>query len=94
MQTRLESIWTSPEFFFGISGYDSGLPTGPVSPHRLIGSVVGNVLFEHDVLPCDLPFTVLDMGHLPDTQGYLGLPSEFCMPTQTFKKLWVVVVGL
>ena len=33
---------------------------------------------------------------LPDTQGSLGLLSEPCTPTQTFKKFWggvVVVVG-
>ena len=45
-------------------------------------------LLEHGELPCVLPFDVhLDLGHLPDTQGYLGLLPEPCNPTQGFKKL-------
>ena len=43
------------------------------------------VLHEHGELPCVLPFDVhLDLGHLPDTQGYLGLLPEPCNPTQGF----------
>ena len=52
---------------------------------RLIKSVLDNVLLEHGGLPCVLPFAVhLDLGHLPDTQGYLELLTEHCAPTQTF----------
>ena len=44
-----------------------------------------NVLLEHGELPCVLPFDVhLDLGHLPDTQGYLGLLPEPCTPTEGF----------
>ena len=44
--------------------------------------VLDNVLLEHVGLPCVLPFAVhLDLGHFPDTQGYLGLLSEPCTPT-------------
>ena len=40
-----------------------------------------NVLLEHGELPCVLPFDFhLDLGHLPDTQGYLGLLPEPCTP--------------
>ena len=47
--------------------------------------VLDNVLLDHGGLPCVLPFAVhLDLGHLPDTQGYLGLLSEPCSHTQTF----------
>ena len=42
----------------------------------------------HGGLPCVLPYAVhLDIGYLPDIQGYLGLLSEPCTPTQTLKKL-------
>ena len=35
-------------------------------------------------LPYVLPLTVhLDLEHLPNTLGYLGLLSELCAPTQT-----------
>ena len=34
-----------------------------------------------DVLPFDVH---LDLGHLSDTQGYLGLLPEPCTPTQGF----------
>ena len=53
-----------------------------------------NVPLEHGGLPCVLPYAVhLDLGYLPDTQGSLGLLSEPCTPTQTFKKFWGGVVG-
>ena len=56
---------------------------------RLIECALHNVLLEHGELPCVLPFDVhLDLGYLSDTQGSLGLLSEPCTPTQTFKKLW------
>ena len=52
---------------------------------RLIECALHYVLLEHGELPCVLPFDVhLDLGHLPDTQGSLGLLSEPCSPTQTF----------
>ena len=55
-----------------------------VIPLRPFKTVLHNVLLDHGGLPCVLPFTVhLDLGHLPDTQGYLGLLSEPCSPTQT-----------
>ena len=45
-------------------------------------TVLDNVLLDHGGLPCVLPFSVhLDLGHLPDTQGYLGLISEPCTPS-------------
>ena len=41
--------------------------------------------FEHGGLPCVIPFAVhIDLGHLPDTQGYLGLLPAPCNPTQGF----------
>ena len=47
--------------------------------------VLDNVLHEHSGLPCVLPFAVqLDLGHPPDTQGYLGLLSEPFNTTQNF----------
>ena len=61
-----------------------------VIPLRPFKTVLDNVLLYHDGLPCVLPFLVyLDLGHLPDTQGYLGLLSEPCIPTQTFWVGWV-----
>ena len=49
-----------------------------------IKTVLDNVLLDHGGLPCLLPITVhLNLGHPPDTQGYLGLLSEPCTPTQT-----------
>ena len=52
---------------------------------RLIECALYNVLLEHGELPCVLPFDVhLDLGHLPDTQGYFGLLPEPCNPTQGF----------
>ena len=47
-------------------------------------SVYDNALLEISGLPHVLPLTVqLDFGHLPDTQGYLGLLSEPYTPSQT-----------
>ena len=44
-----------------------------VIPLRSFKTVLDNVLLDHGVLI----FAVhLDLGHLPDTQGYLGLLSE------------------
>ena len=52
---------------------------------RLIECALHNVLLEHGELPCVLPFDVhLDLGHLSDTQGYLGLLPEPCTPTEGF----------
>ena len=52
---------------------------------RLIEFALHYVLLEHGELPCVLSFDVhLDLGHLPDTQGYLGLLPEPCNPTQGF----------
>ena len=43
-----------------------------------------NVLLELGGLPHVLPLAVhLDLGHLPDTQGYSGILSEPCTTTQT-----------
>ena len=43
-----------------------------------------NVLLEHGELPCVLPLAVhLDLEHLPNTQGYLGLLFELYTLTQT-----------
>ena len=48
-------------------------------------SILHNVLLEHGELPCVLPYDVhLDLEHLSDTQGYIGLISDPCTPTQTF----------
>ena len=48
---------------------------------RLIECALHYVLLEHGELPCVLPFDFhLDLGHLPDTQGYLGLLPEPCTP--------------
>lgn len=48
---------------------------------RLIQCALHNILLEHGGLPCVFPFTVhLDFGHLCDTQGYLWLLSEPCVP--------------
>ena len=59
-----------------------------------VKTVLDNVLLDHGGLPCVLPFAVhLDLGHLPDTQGYLGLLSEPCTPTQTQKVRGGWVVG-
>ena len=47
----------------------------------MVHGVLDNVPLEHG----GLPFAVhLDLGHLPDTQGYLGLLSKQGSPTQTF----------
>ena len=47
-------------------------------------SVYDNALLEISGLPHVLPLTVqLDFGHLPGTQGYLGLLSEPYTPSQT-----------
>ena len=44
--------------------------------------MIDDVLLEHDGLTHVLPLTVhLDLEHLPNTQGYLGLLSEPCTPT-------------
>ena len=52
---------------------------------RLIECALHYVLLEHAELPFVLPSAVhLDLGHLPDTQGYLGLLPEPCYPTQGF----------
>ena len=52
---------------------------------RLIECALHNVLLEHGKLPCVLSFDVhLDLGHLPYTQGYLGLLPEPCNPAQGF----------
>ena len=48
-----------------------------VIPLRPFKTVLDNVLLDHGGLPCVLIFAVhLDFGHLPVTQGYLGLLSE------------------
>ena len=48
-------------------------------PLRLLRSLFNKVLLEDGELPCVLPLAVqLDLGHLPDNQGYLGLLSEPC----------------
>ena len=47
-----------------------------------------NVLLEQGGLPCVLPFVVhLDLGHLPDTQGFSGLILE---PLARFKRRYEV----
>ena len=52
---------------------------------RLIECALDNVPLEHGGLPCVLSFAVhLDLGHLPDTQGYLGLLPEPFYPTKGF----------
>ena len=57
-------------------------------PLRLIECALHNVLLEHGELPGVLSFDVyLDLGHCPDTQGYLGLLPEPFYPTQGFLKL-------
>ena len=44
---------------------------------RLIECALHYVLLEHGELPCVLSFDVhLDLGHLPDTQGYFRLLPE------------------
>ena len=56
------------------------------------GTSFDDVLLEHGEIPFVLPLAVhLDLGHLPDTQGYLGLVSEPC--TQTSKSYRVVGLG-
>ena len=46
---------------------------------RLFRCVFDNVILEHGEIPCVLPLAVhLDLGHLPDNQGYLRLLSEPC----------------
>ena len=52
---------------------------------RPFKTVLDNVLLEHGGLPCVLPSIVHpDLGHPPDTQGYLGLLSEPFDTTQAF----------
>ena len=64
------------------------------SIHGLVYGAHHDVLLEHVGLPCVLPFAVhLDLGHLPDTQGYFGLLSELLTPAQPSKSYGVVVVG-
>ena len=51
-------------------------------------TVTVTVILEDGELPCVLPLDVhLDLGHLPDPQGYSGLLSEPCTTTQTLQKL-------
>ena len=59
---------------------------------RIILSYLDNVLLELGGLPCVLPFAVhLDLGHLPNTQGYFGILSEPCTLTHTLQNFgwWV-----
>ena len=79
-----------------IHGFLNGLVYGWV--HRLVyvtwymvplgpfKTVLYNVLLDHGGLPCVLPFAVhLDLGHLPDTQGYLGLLSDHVLAPRPSK---------
>ena len=53
---------------------------------RLFKSVLDNVLLEHGGLPCVLPFSVhLDLGQLPDTQGYSGFYLKIVFPLRPCK---------
>ena len=46
--------------------------------------VLDNVPIEHGGLHCVLPCAVLpDLGHPPDTQGYLGLLAGLYTPSHT-----------
>ena len=57
----------------------------PLNTTQTFKFVFDNVLLEHGGLPFIPPYAVqLDLQHLPDTQGYLGLLSEQCRPTHTF----------
>ena len=50
----------------------------------MVHGVLNNVLLEHGGLHCVLPCIVHpDLGHPPDTQGYLRLLSEPFNTTQT-----------
>ena len=50
----------------------------------LTKSDLENVLLKHGGLPCILSFAVhLDLGHLLETQGYLGLLPEPCTPVNS-----------
>ena len=54
-----------------------------------LGTYFDNVLLDLGEPPCVLPLAVhLDLRHLPETQGYLGLLSVPCTHTQTLQKLW------
>ena len=56
--------------------------------HNYLKPFFDNVLLPHGGLPNVLPLSVhLDLEHLPNTQGYLGLLYEPCNPTQTLLKL-------
>ena len=53
---------------------------------RLIECALHYALLEHGELLCVLPFDVhLDLGHLPDIQGYLGL----CTPVTFTQAHWM-----
>ena len=69
-----------------IHGLVYGLVQGLVSATLfMVYGVLHNVLLEHGGQPCLLPSDVhLDIGHPPETQGYLVLLSEPFNPTQTF----------
>ena len=79
------------DFFYGLGTGDDGMTQGYQQNHslslKLFKPFFDNDLLKHGRLPHVLPLAVhLDLGHLPDTQGYLGLLSEkHVLPLRPFK---------